>query len=177
MGDGQYSMKYRHEAAGRGLQFIYRHSFEDENFLNWAGDYLWCFYCVSETSEDAGLRNVASQMGTESARRWFAGETALPELAAAGEAAYYVSMVDAARRFGIRDRRLSEHVHRGSRRFTAREYLGFDPLQEAPPGDLPYDCSECGGASARACSQCENCGQALRFRSRYDVWCDALVLS
>jgi len=59
-------------------------------------------------------------------------------------------MIDVSSRLGIDNHGLGEHVRQGSHRFTARDYLGFDPVREAPPG----------GA-----------------RSRYDVWCDALVLT
>src|ERR1039457_6424060 len=47
-------------------------------------------------------------------------------------------------------RQLGEHGGQGAGRFGARASRGFDPLREAPPA----------GA-----------------RSRYDVWCDALVLT
>ena len=132
------------------MRFIYRNSLEGENFEDWGGDYLWCFHCIASTSADPELRALAAEMGVELARNWRSGQQALPELADAGEVGYYMSMIDVSSRLGIENLRLREHVRQGSRRFTAREYLSFDPLREAPPAGT---------------------------RSRYDVWCDALVLT
>jgi hypothetical protein len=143
-------MVQRQEAVLRGLRFIYRNSLEGDNFEDWGGDYLWCFHCVASTSADARLRALAREMGATLALKWRGEQQALPELADAGEVGYYMSMIDVSSRLGIDNHGLGEHVRQGSHRFTARDYLGFDPVREAPPG----------GA-----------------RSRYDVWCDALVLT
>jgi hypothetical protein len=140
------------------LRFIFEHSLAGENFDDWAGDYLWCFLCISRTATDPELRLRAREMGAQSAKRWYAQETGLPALADAGEAAYYISLIDVASRLGVDDDGLREHVRQRYRDFTARDYLGFDPAREAPPA----------------------LGQRTRFdvqRSRYDVWCDALVLT
>ena len=135
----------------RGLRFIHLHSLDQENFEDWAGDYLWCFYCLSSTSRDAGLRKFAWELGTQSARRWMASQDALPGLADADEVAYYVSLLHVSGLLGADNPRLCRHVRQRVRRFPARAYLGFDPLREPPP--------------------------PLPGRSRYDVWCDALVLT
>ena len=137
------------EACLRGLRFIHRHSQEGENFDDWDGDYLWCFYCISATSADPELRALALDLGSQCARRWMAAQDELPLLADAGEVAYYVSLLHESRLFGVDHPRLTRHVRQAIPRFTAREYLGFDPLREPPP--------------------------ALPGRSRYDVWLDALV--
>jgi len=139
------------QACLRGLRFIHRHSQEGENFEDWDGDYLWCFHCVSSTSADPELRDLARELGTQCARRWMASQQELPLLADAGEVAYYVSLLHEASLFGVGNPPLNRHVQQAIPRFTAREYLGFDPLVEAPP--------------------------ALPGRSRYDVWLDALVLT
>ena len=138
-------------ACLRGLRFIYQNSLIGDNFEDWAGDYLWCFHCLASTSRDPELKNLASEFGAESARRWMASEPELPPLADAGEVAYYVSLLDVSSRLGVDNPGLREHVERAVPRFTAREYLEFDPRHEPPP--------------------------ALPGRSRYDVWCDALVLT
>jgi hypothetical protein len=138
------------EAVLRGLRFIYRSSLEGDNFEDWGGDYLWCFHCIASTSADSELRALAREMGATLALKWQREQQALPELADAGEVGYYMSMIDVSSRLGIDNHGLREHVREGSRRFTARDYLGFDPLHEAPPALV---------------------------RSRYDTWCDALVLT
>jgi hypothetical protein len=144
-------MTSRKAAVDRGLRFIFEHSLAGENFDDWAGDYLWCFLCISRTAIDPELRLSAREMGAQSAKRWYAQETGLPALADAGEAAYYISLMDVASRLGVDDEGLRGHVRQRYREFTSRDYLGFDPAREAPP--------------------------ALGQRSRYEVWCDALVLT
>ncbi len=140
----------RQEAVLRGLRFIYQNSLEGNNFEDWDGDYLWCFHCVASTSADSNLRALAREMGATLARKWRDSQQALPELADADEVGYYMSMIDVAQRLGIETPQLRDHVGQGSRRFTAKDYLGFDPVREAPPANA---------------------------RSRYDLWCDALVLT
>ena len=167
----------RKEAVDRGLHFIFQHSLAGEHFDEWAGDYLWCFYCISRTASDPELRRRALEMGGESARRWYAQETAPPALADAGEVAYYISLMDVARRLGVDDPRLREHVGRKVGDFTVRDYLGFDPAVEPPPDDLPVACGECETQSPRGSLRCVRCSAELDIRSRYDVWCDALVLT
>jgi len=127
-------MVQRQEAVLRGLRFIYRNSLEGDNFEDWGGDYLWCFHCVASTSADARLRALAREMGATLALKWRGEQQALPELADAGEVGYYMSMIDVSSRLGIDNHGLGEHVRQGSHRFTARDYLGFDPVREAPPG-------------------------------------------
>ncbi|HXB67553.1 MAG TPA: hypothetical protein VNY05_04885 [Candidatus Acidoferrales bacterium] len=180
-------MTSRKEAVERGLHFIFQHSLAGEHFDEWAGDYLWCFYCISRTASDPDLRRRALEMGAQSARRWYAQEnhaqeshgkeTALPALADASEVAYYISLMDVARRLGVDDPRLRQHLGRKVGQFTARDYLGFDPAQEPPPDDLPARCGECETQSPGGEVHCVQCGAELEIRSRYDVWCDALVLT
>jgi hypothetical protein len=126
-------MVKRKEAVLRGLRFIYRNCLEGDNFEDWGGDYLWCFHSIASTSADGELRALAREMGAALAMQWQREQQALPELADAGEVGYYMSMIDVSSRLGIDNHQLGEHVRQGSRRFTARDYLGFDPLREAPP--------------------------------------------
>jgi hypothetical protein len=175
-------MTSRKEAVERGLQFIFQHSLAGEHFDDWAGDYLWCFFCISRTATDPELRRRALAMGAQSARRWYAQEShaqeaGQPRLAHAGEVAYYISLMDVARRLGVDDPGLREYVGAQVGAFTARDYLGFDPAQEPPPDDLPAACGACETQSPRGCLRCVHCGARLDIRSRYDVWCDALVLT
>ena len=135
----------------RGLRFLHLHSLDEENFENWAGDYLWCFYCVSRTAGDSDLAGLAREIGEQYARRWIASEAGRPPLDDAGEVSYYVSLLHVASLLGADNPQLRRRLLQRIRRFPAREYLGFDPQREAPP-------SEPG-------------------RSRYDIWCDALVLT
>src|ERR1700693_857881 len=127
------SMTSRKAAVDRGLRFIFEHSLAGENFDYWAGDYLWCFLCISRTAIDPELRLSAREMGAHSAKRWYARENQLPALADAGEVAYYISLLDVASRLGVDDEGLRGHIRQRYRDFTTRDYLGFDPTEEAPP--------------------------------------------
>src|ERR1700674_2423619 len=102
-------MTSRKDAVDRGLHFIFEHSLAGENFDDWAGDYLWCFLCISRTALDPELRRRAREMGAQSAKRWYARENCLPPLADAGEVAYYISLLDVASRLGVDDERLHGH--------------------------------------------------------------------
>jgi hypothetical protein len=132
------------------MRFIFQNSLEADNFDYWGGDYLWCFHSIASTSLETEVCALAREMGSHLAAKWHAAETSLPPIADAGEAAYYISMLDVTSRLGAENRALLEHVRQESRRFTARDYLGFDPAAEPPPS-----------------------GE----QSRYDLWCDALVLT
>ncbi|MEO8370460.1 MAG: hypothetical protein ABI806_14850, partial [Candidatus Solibacter sp.] len=91
----------KRQACMRGLRFIHQHSEEGENFEDWDGDYLWCFYCISATSADAELSTLARELGTQCARRWMESQDELPHLDDAEEVAYYVSLLHEASLFGI----------------------------------------------------------------------------
>lgn len=115
-------------------------------------------------------------MGEHAALRWQKQESAEPELADAGEMEYYVALADVTQRLGAVNAPLIKRLRESCTRFSAVEYLGFDPRQEAPPGDLPELCKGCDTLSPRGTALCA-CGLALRPRSRYDVWSGALVSS
>ena len=128
------AMLKRKEAVLRGLRFIYQNSREGDNFEDRGGDYLWCFHCVASTSPMPSRAPWPGRWGRSLARKWQGEQRTLPELADADEVGYYMSMIDVSSRLGIDNPELREHVRQGSRRFTARDYLGFDPVREAPPG-------------------------------------------
>ena len=53
--------------------------------------------------------------------------------------------------------------------------IGFDPVNEPPPSDLPDQC-DCGTNNKRGRKACSHCKTPLRILSRYKVWYDALTL-
>jgi hypothetical protein len=76
----------------------------------------------------------------------------------------------------LQDPALTLQITLAARRFSAVDVLGFDPLNEAPPDDLPYSC-ECGLANQRGRKFCKQCRQGLLIKSRYRVWMEALANS
>jgi hypothetical protein len=66
-------------------------------------------------------------------------------------------------------------MKRAAPRFTARDYLRFDPTNEPPPVDVPDECEYCGAGNIRGSKTCHVCKRPLKMRTRYDVWYDALI--
>jgi hypothetical protein len=75
--------------------------------------------------------------------------------------------------FCLRNQALKERIRQAAKRFSAPEFLGFDPTTEAPPHDLPEPCS-CGLENPRGRKSCQKCRKRLTINSRYQIWMDAL---
>jgi hypothetical protein len=167
----------RTRALERGLKFIYRTSLGRQNFAEYGSDYLWCFYTLSSAVRDERLGRMARRMGVERARHWRRLHPSVPLYADAGIISDLAFGSDAADSLGVRDDRLKEQIGRAAPRFTARDYLLFDPLTEAPPVDVPEECEYDGANNARGSKTCHVCHRPLTMRSRYSVWYDALVMA
>jgi hypothetical protein len=165
----------RARALARGLRFIYRTALNRRNFADYGSDYLWCFYTLSTAVRDESLKRTARRMGVESALRWRRLHHSLPRNADAGTITDYAFGSDAADSLNVRDERLKEQIRRASPRYTARDYLLFDPHTEPPPSDVPDECEYDGTANPRGSRVCRVCHRPLEMRSRYDVWYDALI--
>ena len=76
---------------------------------------------------------------------------------------------------GENDAAIKPQLARAVTRFTAVDYLQFDPAKEPPPSDIPADCSHDSVRNPRGATVCRKCGRALTMRSKYDVWMDALI--
>ena len=165
----------RARAVMRGLNFIYRTALVPENFKEYGHDYLWCFYTLSVVLKDRTVSQRARLMGLERARAWRREHRFVPADADAGTIANLAYGQDAADSLGVRDDVLKEQIRRAAMRFNARDFLLFDPLKEAPPADVPAECSRCGAHNARGRTTCFVCKTPLVMRTRYDVWYDALI--
>jgi hypothetical protein len=165
----------RARAVMRGLNFIYRTALVPENFKEYGHDYLWCFYTLSVALKDKAVTQRARLMGMERARAWRREHRFVPADADAGQIANLAYGQDAADSLGVRDDVLKEQIKRAAARFSARDFLLFDPLKEAPPADVPAECSRCGAHNARGRIICFVCKTPLVMRTRYDVWYDALI--
>ena len=76
---------------------------------------------------------------------------------------------------GESDARIKPDLVRAAARFTAIDFLLFDPTKEPPPSDIPEDCRYDSANNPRGATVCRKCGRPLRMRSKYDVWMDALI--
>lgn len=171
----QLTQTARAQAIQRGLNFIYRTASDPRNFADWGHDYLWCFYSIASTSQDPMMRRLAWTMGSERARQWRRLHPTVHPDDGAGAVTDLAFGSDAADRLGVADEVLKEKIRRAASRFSAPDYLNFDPRSEPPPTDVPENCRRCDARNQRGSSTCERCGGHLKMRSRYDVWYDALI--
>jgi hypothetical protein len=165
----------RARAIRRGLQFIYRTALKRANFDQYGDDYVWCFYTISATIDDPIVQRMAERMGVERARVWRRLHRTLPRDADAATIVDYVSGNDAADSLGVRDEQMKATLRRVAGRFSARDYLSFDPLSEPPPTDVPDECEYDGAENSRGAKVCRVCHRPLQMKTRYDVWYDALI--
>lgn len=166
----------RRQAIHRGLEFIYQTACDAQNFEMYGHDYLGCFHCIWSTSKDIDLCRTARRMGQERARHWRREHTQLTPETDPDEIAYLVFGCYAADQLGVPDRSFKKRLHAAAQRFGPQEYLGFDPVHEPPPVDLPDDCS-CGASNKRGRKTCYQCKRRLCVLSPYAVWVDALTRS
>jgi len=171
----RYTEAERASAIRRGLRFIYGTARDEQNFAAYGSDYLWCFYTISESVGDAAVRREARRMGLERARHWRGTHRELPADADAGMVADFAFGDDAAASLGLRDARLRRELRRAAARFTARDFMKFDPATEPPPSDVPEECEFDRAAHERGDTHCRRCQRPLRMRTRQDVWYDALI--
>jgi hypothetical protein len=157
------------------MRFVFHSASSPANFEDYGSDYVWWFGALSNTVRDERLRRLARDMALECARRWQQTHRALPADADAEEVSDFVSGADAVESLGLRDDKLKEELRRAAARFSARDYLYFDPLTEAPPSDVPDECEYDGADNPRGAKSCRVCHRRLFMRTRYDVWYDALV--
>lgn len=171
----KFSSLDRSRAIERGVRFLHGISGDPTHFREWGHDLLWCFYSISATSLDAGIRRQAWIIGRDRAGQWRRDHPSLPPDADADDVANFAFGSYAADQFGVRDDDLKEQIRRAAARFTGRDFLGFDPAREPPPADVPKVCERCGASNARGGRVCQRCREPLHMQSPYDLWCDALI--
>src|SRR2546423_9901821 len=66
----RYTEADRARALQRGLRFIYRTALDKRNFAEYGHDYLWCFYTIGTSVQDAAVRDMAYRLGVERAQQW-----------------------------------------------------------------------------------------------------------
>jgi hypothetical protein len=165
----------RARATYRGLGFLYRTALNPRHFAVYGADLLWSFYTIATSVGDPTLRRMARQMGAERARRWRFSHLRVPHKATADAVIAICCGHDAATALGVPDETLIPHLRRAASRYSAIDFLKFDPLREPPPSDVPEECTYDKADNLRGSTVCRQCQRPLTFRSRYDVWYDALT--
>ncbi|MBV9926339.1 MAG: hypothetical protein JOZ96_15070 [Acidobacteria bacterium] len=161
-------------AARRGAEFVRRFARRPRHFADHGSDFLNYFYGIANSAADTSLRRWGREVGSEMARRWRELHPAVPTDADA-EVVYdlvYGSLH--ADLFGFRDPRLKKELRAAARRFSATDFLGFDPAEELPPSDVTDYC-RCGVLNRRGRKTCSACRRRLSFWGRYLVWYVALI--
>ena len=173
----RFTREDKARAIERGVRAVYRLARDRRIFAEHGEDLLWWFGALATRVKDPALQRTARGMAVELARRWRRSHRRLPRSLDADTVAEFAAGDDDANALGVRDRdpHLREQIRRAAPRFTARDYLAFDPRREPPPGDVPEDCAHCGSANPRGSKVCRVCQRRLAMKSRYDVWYDALV--
>ena len=161
-------------AIERGLDFIYRLGQKQKCFASYGSFLVCCFALLAATSRDSKLRSLGRERAKEFLQRWSLLHPFLPADASPDLLFEFILIHYAQRRLGLRDAAGAMGIKRAVRNFSASDLLGFDPVKEPPPGDLPYRCT-CSFQNLRGRKVCKRCKCRLRIRSRYKVWMEALA--
>ena len=164
----------RSNAVYRAFNLLRRLASRQSTFAKYSGHLLPAFYFIATTSGDAALRQSALRAGRERARYWKQQWHARRHKLDAGAVLDAISAGYAAEQLGIPHRRIRRQLEAAIARYSTRELLGFDPVSEAIPRNIPEDC-ECGVVNERGRRRCRACRRRLTPRSRYEVWYYALI--
>jgi len=161
-------------AIERGLNFIYRLGQKQKCFANYGSFLVCCFALLAATSRNPKLRSLGRERAKLFLQRWSLLHPFLPADASSDLLFEFILIHYARRRIGLRDAAGTTAIKRAARNFSASDLLGFDPVKEPPPNDLPYRC-DCAFQNPRGRKVCKQCKRRLRIRSRYKVWMEALA--
>jgi hypothetical protein len=161
----------REQAIRRGMEFIYSVACDPEHFADYGTDLLFFFNTVSSTSKDVNLRKLARKMARDRFRQWKLEYQKLPPDADADTIIEYYHESSTAELYGVRNKTLKKQLREAAKRFTAKDFLWFDPHTEAPPTNVPDFC-DCGTTNERGSKRCSNrkCRSRLTMMTRYEVW-------
>ena len=164
----------RLNAVHRALRLLRRLAGRRSTFARYSGHLLPAFYFIATTSRDAAVRRSALSAGRERARywkqQWYVRRKKLDAVTLLDE----IGAGYAAEQLGIPHRRIRRDLEAAIARYSIRELLGFDPVSETIPRNIPEDC-ECGVVNERGRRWCRKCRRRLAMRSRYEVWYYALI--
>jgi hypothetical protein len=158
----------------RGLDFIYRVAETNDGFESYGSLLICCFALVGATSRNASLRQLAQSRAQKLAQRWGTAHSLVPPDAGPDLVFDFILVRYALSRLGLRDTALNTQLRNAAKRFSTPDFLGFNPVSEPPPSDLPYAC-DCGLKNQRGRTRCKQCRRRLQIQSRYRVWMRALA--
>ena len=161
-------------AIERGLEFIYRLGQKQKCFANYGSSLVCCFALLAATSRNPKLRSLGRERAKQFLQRWSLLHPSLPADVNSDLLFEFILIHYARRRLRLRDAAGATAIKRAARNFSASDLLGFDPVKEPPPNDLPYRC-DCKFQNPRGRKVCKQCKRRLRIRSRYNVWMEALA--
>ena len=171
----RYTEADRARAIRRGMHFLHRLAMNSKNFAEHGDDLLWCFYTISITAADPELKTRAWRIGEERAKYWRRKNPTIPANADADDVVKLVCGSLTADRLGARDDGMKERLRQAALRFSAEDFLHFDPTKEPAPSDVPDTCTKCDSENPRGSRTCRRCGTTLEMTSPYEVLCDALI--
>jgi hypothetical protein len=171
----KYTEADRSRALLRALAYIGHSADQPANFADYGTDFLYCFYSIAVSARDPELSAAADRLARQAAARWAKLHAAVPRQASADDVADLVFGWLAASQLGQDDHRIKPELRQAAARFTAVDYLLFDPAKEPPPSDIPEKCPHDSVSNPRGAKVCRKCGRSLTMRSKYDVWEDALI--
>jgi hypothetical protein len=138
----------RRAAIDRALAFLHTIASDDKYVDKYGSDLLVCFETIAHTARDGELSASAARMGRELTERWRKSHQHVSPDATADDIYNMVAAAYAADRLGFPDPGFKAELRKAALRFTARDYVGFDPARDAPHTDDP---------------------------KRYDAWSNALI--
>jgi hypothetical protein len=168
------SIKQTDNVIERGLDFIYRLGQKQKCFANYGNFLVCCFALLAATSRNPKLRSLGRERAKHFLERWSLLHPSLPADASPDLLFEFILIQYARRRIRLPDTAGAAALKRAACNFSASDLLGFDPVKEPPPNDLPYRC-DCTFQNTRGRKVCKQCKCRLRIRSRYKVWMEALA--
>lgn len=161
-------------AIKRGLDFIHRFGSKANNFENYGSRLICCFALLGATARDPKLRKLGRDRSEELAHRWTRKHRLGPTELTPDLLLDFIFVRYALNRLGLRDRSLTAQLKLAAKQFSVVELIGFDPLNEPPPDDLPFPC-DCGLKNQRGRKFCKRCRRHLLIEGRHRVWMEALA--
>jgi hypothetical protein len=171
----RFTQEQRDAAVMRAFTFLAYFAAYPPNYKAYGSDLLSMFYNIAETSQNRSLSEAARQQGHELALHWRHIHPSVPQDAGPFEVADLVFGHDPAERLGAPDAAMGAELRAAAAKFSAVDYLYFDPAKEPPPSDVPAECEKCGHQNARGATVCSRCNAKLEMRARYDLFQDALI--
>lgn len=162
------------EAIERGLDFIYRFGSERKSFNDYGSFLICCFALLASSSRDSKLRRLGKERAKQFLKRWTRLHRSLPTNASTDQLLDYILVRYAERRIRVTPSLSAVAINAVAHSFSVLDLLGFDPVKEPPPSDLPFSCA-CGFQNLRGRKSCKQCRRRLLTRSRYRVWWEALA--